>query len=262
MKGKFFRQLFMAAAVPATLLSVSCVREHLPESSGATAGIEILVDGDFCDTRSAVGPESSLDGYESAAKDMTVFQFGKSSGGGYVLERTYHFNLTGGAAPKVSGVSGRGYRFYAVLNCGDLSSCLSRGDGESKLTGLALSCPPSEFSLAKGMPMACGPVDAALGTTLALRFTRLPARYDFRVAKNFSHGTFRIKSLRLRQSPTETSPFVSKGHSPSPKPQRWRTATMRRIRISPRLRQARPCVSTRLRTPAEKPLAIPRRILS
>ena len=110
MKGKFFRQLFMAAAVPATLLSVSCVREHLPEGSGVTAGIEILVDGDFRDTRSAVGPESSLDGYESAAKDMTVFQFGKSSGGGYVLERTYHFNLKGGAAPKVSGVSGRNYR--------------------------------------------------------------------------------------------------------------------------------------------------------
>lgn len=210
MKGKFFRELFMAAAVPAALLSVSCVREHLPEGSDVTAGIEILVDGDFRDTRSAVGPESALDGYESAAKDMTVFQFGKSSGGGYVLERTYHFNLTGVAAPKVSGVSGRGYRFYAVLNCGDLSSCLSRGDGESKLTGLALSCPPSEFSLAKGLPMACGPVDAALGTTLALRFTRLPARYDFRVAKNFSHGTFRIKSLRLRQSPTETSPFASK----------------------------------------------------
>lgn len=130
MKGKFFRQLFMAAAVPAALLCASCVREHLPEGSGVTAGIEILVDGDFRDTRSAVGPESSLDGYESAAKDMTVFQFGKSSGGGYVLERTYHFNLKGGAAPKVSGVSGRGYRFYAVLNCGDLSSCLSRGDGE------------------------------------------------------------------------------------------------------------------------------------
>ena len=88
MKGKFFRQLFMAAAVPATLLSVSCVREHLPEGSGVTAGIEILVDGDFRDTRSAVGPESSLDGYESAAKDMTVFQLGKTSGGGYVLERT------------------------------------------------------------------------------------------------------------------------------------------------------------------------------
>lgn len=210
MKGKFFRQLFMAAAVPPALLSVSCVREHLPEGSGVTAGIEILVDGDFRDTRSAVGPESSLDGYESEAKDMTVFQFGKSSGGGYVLERSYHFNLTGGAAPKVSGVFGRGYRFYAVLNCGDLSSCLSRGDGESKLTGIALSCPPSEFSLAKGMPMACGPVDAALGTTLALRFTRLPARYDFRVAKIFSHGTFRIKSLRLRQSPTETSPFAPK----------------------------------------------------
>lgn len=56
MKGKFFRQLFMAAAVPATLLSVSCVREHLPEGSGVTAGIEILVDGDFRDTRSAAGP--------------------------------------------------------------------------------------------------------------------------------------------------------------------------------------------------------------
>lgn len=143
----------MAAAVPAALLCASCVREHLPEVP-VTAGIEILVDGDFRDTRSAVGPESSLDGYENAAKDMTVFQFGKSSGGGYVLERTYHFNLKGGAAPKVSGVSGRGYRFYAVLNCGDLSSCLSRGDVESKLKGLVLSCPPSEFSIAKGMPMA------------------------------------------------------------------------------------------------------------
>ena len=129
---------------------------------------------------------------------------------GYLLERAYHFNLTGGSVPKVSGVSGRSYRFYAVLNCGDLSSFLSRGDGERKLTSLNLSCPPSTFSLAKGMPMACGPVDAALGTTLALRFTRLPARYDFRVVKNFSHGTFRIKSLRLRQSPTETSPFASK----------------------------------------------------
>lgn len=169
MKGKFFRQLFMA-----TLLSVSCVREHLPEGSGVTAGIEILVDGDFRDTRSAVGPESSLDGYESAAKDMTVFQFGKSSGGGYVLERTYHFNLKGGAAPKVSGVSGRNYRFYAVLNCGDLSSCLSRGDGERKLTGLALSCPPSEFSLAKGMPMACGPGGRCSGNYRLAAFHQAP----------------------------------------------------------------------------------------
>lgn len=210
MKENIIRQLFLTGAVLTALLPISCVREQQPESSGVTTGIEILFAEDYCGTRSAVGPESALDGYENAVKEMTVFQFEKSSGGGYLLERAYHFNLTGGSVPKVSGVSGRSYRFYAVLNCGNLSSFLSRGDEERKLTSLNLSCPPSTFSLAKGMPMACGPVDAALGTTLALRFTRLPARYDFRVVKNFLHGTFRIKSLRLRQSPTETSPFASK----------------------------------------------------
>ena len=187
MNGNIIRQLFLTGAVLAAQLPTSCVGEQQPESSGVTTGIEILFDEDYCETRSAVGPESALDGYESALKDMTVFQFEKRSGEEYLLERAYHFNLTGGTAPKVSGVSGRSYRFYAVLNCGDLSSFLSRGDGERKLTSLNLSCPPSEFSLAKGMPMACGPVDAALGTTLALRFTRLPARYDFRVVKNLSH---------------------------------------------------------------------------
>lgn len=75
MNGNIIRQLFLTGAVLSALLPTSCVSEQQPEGSGVTTGIEILFAEDYCETRSAVGPESALDGYDNALKDMTVFYY-------------------------------------------------------------------------------------------------------------------------------------------------------------------------------------------
>ncbi len=203
------KEIIMLAAIP---LMVSCARQELSQpEEGKTVCVEVGVG--FCDalsTRSSVGSASSLDSFESVMRDITVFQFEKA-GGSYLLSDSYYADLSGASSLKVSGLSGRGYRFYGLLNCGDRRSSLSSGAAESALQSLSVDWPVGSWSLSGGMPMSCGPVDATLssGSSLSLNFSRLPSRLDFKINQDFSHGSFEIESLRLRQSPTVTSPFAA-----------------------------------------------------
>jgi hypothetical protein len=203
------KDIIILAAIP---LIVSCARQELPlPEEGRKVSVEVGVGfSDATSTRSSVGSSASLDSFESALKDITVFQFEKVSGS-YHLSGSYYADLTGSSSLKVSGLSGRGYRFYGLLNCGDRRSSLTSGAAESALQSLSVDWPVGSRSLSGGMPMSCGPVDATLsyGSTLNLSFTRLPSRLDFRINQSFSHGSFEIESLRIRQSPTVTSPFAA-----------------------------------------------------
>ncbi len=203
------KDIIILAAIP---LMVSCARQELPlPEEGKVVSVEVGVG--FCDappTRSSVGSSSSLDSFESEMKDITVFQFEKISGT-YYLSDSYYADLSGASSLKVSGLPGRCYRFYGLLNCGDRRSSLTSGAAESALRSLSVDWPVSSWSLSGGMPMSCGPVDATLssGSSLSLHFSRLPSRLDFRINQDFSHGSFEIESLRIRQSPTVTSPFAA-----------------------------------------------------
>ena len=202
------KDIIILAAIP---LMASCVRQELPRpEEGRKVSVEVGVG--LCDapsTRSSVGSSSSLDSFESAMKDITVFQFEKA-GGSYFLSDSYYADLSGSSL-KVSGLPGSSYRFYGLLNCGDRRSSLSSGAAESALRSLSIDWPVGSRSLSGGMPMSCGPVDATLssGSSLSLNFGRLPSRLDFRISQSFSHGSFEIESLRIRQSPTVTSPFAA-----------------------------------------------------
>lgn len=213
------RQLLYILAV--TCAISSCTNENREEEHLATARIEVVIDDEpmtgrqamihTCkseiSTNSCIGTEEELDAYENAIKTMTVFQFGQSPNGTYCLEKSYHFDMSGNRSPLISGIYGRNYRLYALLNTDDLSSSMAIGDSEEKLFGIRVSYNIAEASGTKGIPMVCGPVDVSIGSAITLHFMRLPARYDLRVIKDFSHGTFNVESLRLRQTPVETSPF-------------------------------------------------------
>lgn len=207
------RMALRIQTVLACAAAASCAGDGVtaPDGRRTVTEIRVVTDAGFPETRSHVGDGEALDRFESAAMTLTVFQFARTADGSRRLEGVFHSDLSAGEPATVSGVSGREYRYYALLNCGDLSSSLERGTPEEEVLELAVSCPVQAMTEEGGMPMACGPVDAALssGSPLSLRFTRLPARFDFRLEKELGHGTFVPKSLRIRQSPTVTLPFAT-----------------------------------------------------
>ena len=73
--------------LPAALLLLAACRQELerePSPERVTSGIETVIGGEGR-TRSAAGAETSLDAFESAVRDITVYQFGQTASGGWTL---------------------------------------------------------------------------------------------------------------------------------------------------------------------------------
>ena len=197
--------------LPAALLLLAACRQELerePSPERVTSGIETVIGGEGR-TRSAAGAETSLDAFESAVRDITVYQFGQTASGGWTLCSSLYCDMASGGVPTVSGLAGRAYRFYAVVNCGDMTAALPEGADESQMGSVTVACGPSSLSEAGGMPMACGPEESEImpGRSIILTLRRLHARCDLTLVKDFSHGDFTPGSLILRQSPTVTTAF-------------------------------------------------------
>jgi hypothetical protein len=162
-------------------------------------------------TRSAVGTASQLASFETTYKDVTIFQF-LVDGEETALTDACYKALNGSRTVTVSGEIGKTYRFYALLNSGDHSADLSAGDSEDKLDGVSISWPLSSRNISNGIPAASGSVDATLaasGTSFTIPCTLLASCWDFKVADDdMNHGSFKVTSLQLRQSPTACSPFI------------------------------------------------------
>lgn len=208
-------RLGLPQLLPAVLLLLAACRqeyEREPSPERVTSGIDIIIDGEYR-TRSAAGDESSLDAFESTVNDITVYQFGQTGSGGWTLCSSLYCDMSAGKAPAVSGLSGRTYQFYALANCGDMTTALAEGADESEMAALSVTCDPSTLSADGGLPMACGPEEAEIipGSALRLTLGRLHARYDLTLVKRFTHGDFVPGSLTLRQSPTVTTAFGTDG---------------------------------------------------
>lgn len=172
----------------------------------ATLPVTFTIEGVM--TRSSIGPEGSLDSFEEKVSDITIFMFEKADNV-YRLHSSYFYDLSSDKQATLKGVNGRQYNIYAVANCGDMRSALQQGATESDLSGLVITSNVTDITPDTGMPMSCGPVSVTVkdGTAVSLQLKRLMSRFDLRIAQDFMHGSFRLKSLKLCQSPTVTGPF-------------------------------------------------------
>lgn len=198
--------LTLAACLPMLL---SCNENITVENPSEEGQFNISFGLDEFKTRSAIGTDSQLDGFETTYKDVTIFQF-LVDGSSTSLEKAYYTALNGSKTVTVSGTNNATYRFYALLNCGDLSSELSVGDSDSNMKDITVSWPLSSRSLANGIPAVSGPVDKTLTGSLSftLPCTRLASCWDFKVTTDqMTHGSFTVKSLKLCQSPNENKPY-------------------------------------------------------
>ena len=197
----------------ALLLLCGCVREPAVtdgDSPGAAENtITLRLRGDGAATRSFLGNDASLDAFEGAMNDITLFRY-IVSGKSVRLEGATYMRLDGRDEVSVTGLEGVRYRFYALLNCGDRTSGAVRGSSDADLSSLSVAWGREDRSIEGGIPAVAGPVDvtAVRDGEASLRFTRLASRWDLRLSADLPHGgTFTPTSLRIRQSPRSTYPF-------------------------------------------------------
>ncbi len=191
-------------------LCLSCVRESPPPAEDSLSDAAESIELSFGDaTRSVLGDGESLDSFESVCRDVTLFQY-IVSGTGVRLESARYQRLDGASGIVTKGMKGVKYRFYALLNCGDMSSAVKTGSPDTDLADVTVSWAAADRSLQGGVPAAAGPVEVTAGVTARARllFTRLASRWDIRLECDLPHGgTFTPTSLRIRQSPRVTAPF-------------------------------------------------------
>lgn len=176
--------------------------------SGLEATLPVTFSVEGVVTRSSIGPEGSLDSFDSKISNITIFMFEKVDNL-FRLHNSYFYDLSSDKQVTLKGVNGRQYHIYAIANCGDMSSVITLGDTESSLSEIVITSHLSDITLDTGMPLSCGPINITIngGNTITIQLERLMARFDLRLIQNFRHGNFKLKSLKLCQSPTVTNPF-------------------------------------------------------
>lgn len=215
---------YYAMAGIMVIATVSC-HEEVPEYTAGQeveCGIRILIDdgrtqdgspsekADVTSCRSLAGPEEELDSFESEAGELCFFSFCHDGRGILRLDSSGYFNLREGENPVIRGVSGRKYVIYSLINCGDRSDAVAKGEDTGDIEMLchspASAARPDPES---GIPMFCGPVEVMFspGRDISLNFTRMAARFDFQLQSGLEHGDFTAEQLVLRQSPAVAYPF-------------------------------------------------------
>ena len=169
-----------------------------------SAKVEVcLSDSQPAATRSSV---ADTEEFEYAMRNMVLFQFLPDG----TLYRSYYFpTLEGNLA--VQGRSGVTYTFLGLMNMGDMTALFPVGTDRFDVEQYEHYC-DSRPDLSSGCPMSCLGASMTMssrGGVLTLVFTRLVARYDFRLdCGNLRHGSFEVTSLNLRQAPTKVMPFL------------------------------------------------------
>lgn len=200
----FLRLTGMAAVLSAALASCD-ICEFDSVHSMSSASVEIRIDGLHGSvTRSCVGDDTAS--YENVMKNMSLFQFTPDG----TLYRSYYFPSPDGSL-YVQGRSGVRYSFLGLMNMGDMTGEYPAGTPRSEVERYVLHR-QARPDMSSGCPMSC--LDASMsmssrGGVLSLVFTRLAARYDFRLdCSHLRYGSFEVSSLDLRQAPTMVMPFL------------------------------------------------------
>lgn len=198
----------IATFIAALFSFTSCdiMELHFPGDE-VTAEVQVSILGaDGHATRSSVGTGDALTGFENAMNNMTLFQF---SDDGALVHSYYYPTLKGNLS--VQGHSGRKYQFRAVMNIGDASPWLQKGDSVAKLEKMSYEYGSLPDALS-GCPMVCMDADLTMttrGSVLSLVFTRLMSRYDLRLdCSRVTHGRFEPLSLRMYHAPLFVLPLA------------------------------------------------------
>ncbi len=196
------------------LVLSSCVRDlnDAPYDGGRSIATLIIGPDDVA-TRSSVGStDAELEAFENKITDLTLFRF-LVSGSTETYDSAEYFDLSSGSGAtrtvKVTGETGQTYKYYALLNCGDMSGELTSGS----LSGITLDGLTISSMKSSGIPMVNRDgVSVTFGTTASatIPMTRLVARWDFKLdVSAFTHGGFSVSNVKLRQASTRAMPFAS-----------------------------------------------------
>lgn len=204
--------LLSALAVTAGTLQSCSLIEDADTESESVAEVEVSIrDMSHPSTRSCAGDDTAS--YENAMRNMALFQFTPDG----TLYRSYYYPSLGGRI-SVQGRSGTGYTFLGLMNMGDMTGDYPVGTSRSEVERLVLHH-QARPDMQSGCPMSC--TDASMtmssrGGVLSMVFTRLVARYDFRLdCSRLRHGSFEITSLDLRQAPVTATPLLPQSRATS-----------------------------------------------
>lgn len=203
MKNSLFAVVGAAAAVLASLNSCDMFEIGCGDDM-SSASVEVRVsDVQHLETRSSV---FDTEEFEGAMRNMVLFQFSPDE----TLYRSYYFPTLDGRLA-VQGRSGVTYHFLGLMNMGDVTGLFPVGTDRFDVEQYAYYC-DSQPDLSSGCPMSClgsSMTMTSKGGVLSLLFTRLVARYDFRLdCSSLRHGVFEVTSLTLRQAPSMVMPFL------------------------------------------------------
>ena len=209
------RTLPASAAIAAlALFTASCV-EAPPGTeldAGAWKQVSMTVDiGSGSGTKSSVGAGSSLDAFENRLVDLTLFRF-LVDGSNEILDNATYHDLSSGTTISLSGVLGRTYRYYGLVNCGDRTSDIPNGSAPSALEDIVVSGVTIATMKSGGIPMVNREgMSVTFGATsgVTMPMTRMAARWDFKLDRTgLSNTRFSLLQLKLRQSPNRIRPFA------------------------------------------------------
>lgn len=215
--------ILAAASLLLVTSAASCLKEETPsEDNGGTTTMTAVASVGKSDdgTKSSIVSDSGSYAFERSLRNVTLFQFRDG-----VLDSSYYATGNGGTIYiDVTGDTGASYVFYALGNCGDLTDSHARGTSLRDFlssTEIRYNDPVADIA-SGGIPMFCGgstvsggqwdgvPVTFSEGSSFALTFIRLTARFNFALdTHSLKYGTFEPTSLVLAQSPKCIVPFAA-----------------------------------------------------